>query len=137
MSADLVIFDLHFCEAFEECRKGSAGKRRSGPAFASDSRVRKPLKEQAMPATAHLSYWHETTGELTSHFPTLETDMHVDIAILGGGITGLTAAAHLQQLGRRVVVLEAGQIGSGTTGFTSGHLDATTDFDLNKMIFEY
>jgi glycine/D-amino acid oxidase-like deaminating enzyme/nitrite reductase/ring-hydroxylating ferredoxin subunit len=90
-----------------------------------------------MPATAHLSYWHETAGELTSHFPTLETDIHVEIAILGGGITGLTAAAHLQQLGRSVAVLEAGQIGGGTTGFTSGHLDATTDFDLNKMIFEY
>src|SRR5947208_13006086 len=94
------------------------------------------FKEQAMPATAHLSYWHETAGDLTSHYPTLETDIDVDIAILGGGITGLTAAAHLQQGGRRVAVLESGQIGSGTTGFTSGHLDATTDFDLNKMIFE-
>src|SRR2546423_6383076 len=90
-----------------------------------------------MPATAHLSYWHETAGELTSHYPTLETDIDVDIAILGGGITGLTAAAHLQQSGRRVAVLESGQIGSGTSGFTSGHLDATTDFDLSKMIFEY
>jgi glycine/D-amino acid oxidase-like deaminating enzyme/nitrite reductase/ring-hydroxylating ferredoxin subunit len=90
-----------------------------------------------MPATAHLSYWHETAGELTSHYPTLETDINVEIAILGGGITGLTAAAHLQRLGRRVAVLESGQIGSGTTGFTSGHLDATTDFDLSKMIFEY
>jgi glycine/D-amino acid oxidase-like deaminating enzyme/nitrite reductase/ring-hydroxylating ferredoxin subunit len=90
-----------------------------------------------MPATAHLSYWHETAGELTSHYPTLETDIDVDIVILGAGITGLTAAAHLHDSGRRVAVLEAGQIGSGTTGFTSAHLDATTDFDLHKMIFEY
>src|SRR6476660_8875426 len=95
------------------------------------------IKEQAMPATAHLSYWHETAGELTSHYPTLETDINVEIAIIGGGITGLTAAAHLARLGRRVAVLESGQIGSGTTGFTSGHLDATTDFDLSKMIFEF
>src|SRR5688500_13575105 len=79
-----------------------------------------------MPAVAHLSYWHETAGGMASHFPTLETDLDVDVAILGGGITGLTAAAHLQVAGRRVAVLEAGQIGSGTTGFTSGHLDATT-----------
>src|SRR5438105_4076596 len=89
-----------------------------------------------MPATAHLSYWQETAGSLASRFPSLERDIDVDVAILGGGITGLTAAAHLQQNGRRVAVLEAGQIGSGTTGFTSGHLDATTDLPLSRMIVE-
>src|SRR5207237_6777489 len=117
-----------------KCRKGSAGNDSTGPGFARERQYLQ--KEQAMPATAHLSYWHETSGELTSHYPTLETDIDVDIAILGGGITGLTAAAHLQQSGRRVAVLESGQIGSGTSGFTSGHLDATTDFDRSKMIFE-
>ena len=90
-----------------------------------------------MPATAHMSYWQETAGGLASHFPPLETDIDVDVAILGGGITGLTAAMHLQRIGRRVAVLEAGQIGCGTTGFTSGHLDATTDLALSRMIFEY
>jgi glycine/D-amino acid oxidase-like deaminating enzyme/nitrite reductase/ring-hydroxylating ferredoxin subunit len=90
-----------------------------------------------MPATAHLSYWQETAGGLVSHFPPLEDDIVVDVAILGGGITGLTAAAHLLRSGRRVAVIEAGQIGSGTSGFTSGHLDATTDLALRRMIFEF
>ncbi|HMC10244.1 MAG TPA: FAD-dependent oxidoreductase [Pirellulaceae bacterium] len=90
-----------------------------------------------MPATTHLSYWHETAGGLSSHFPPLETDINVDVAILGAGITGLTAAAHLQHSGFRVAVLEAGRIGSGTTGFTSGHLDATTDLSLSRMILEF
>jgi glycine/D-amino acid oxidase-like deaminating enzyme/nitrite reductase/ring-hydroxylating ferredoxin subunit len=90
-----------------------------------------------MPATAHLSYWQETAGGLVSQFPPLEDEIDVDVAILGGGITGLTAAAHLRRAGRSVAVLEAGQIGSGTSGFTSGHLDATTDLALIRMIFEF
>jgi len=90
-----------------------------------------------MPATAHQSYWHETAEGATTHYPPLTGDIEVDVAILGGGITGLTAAAHLQQNGRRVAVLEAAQIGSGTTGFTSGHLDATTDLPLAQMIFDF
>jgi glycine/D-amino acid oxidase-like deaminating enzyme/nitrite reductase/ring-hydroxylating ferredoxin subunit len=90
-----------------------------------------------MPATAHLSYWHETADCTATHYPPLAGDIQVDVAILGGGITGLTAAAHLQRAGRQVAVLEADQIGSGTTGFTSGHLDATTDLPLPKMIFDF
>src|SRR5262245_15594810 len=92
-----------------KCRNGSAG-----PGFAWE-RCLSGTKEHIMPATAHLSYWHETAGERIGHYPTLETDIHVEVAILGGGITGLTAAAHLQRFGRRVAVLESDQIGSGTT----------------------
>src|SRR5262245_14416680 len=86
--------------------------------------------EMAMPATAHLSYWHETAGGMASHYPPLEENIAVDVAILGGGITGLTAALHLKLAGKTVAVLEAGQIGAGTSGYTSGHLDATTDLPL-------
>src|SRR5262245_29171265 len=90
-----------------------------------------------MPATAHQSYWHETAhGEMTS-YPALDHDLKVDVAILGGGITGLTAAIHLVESGRRVAVLESDHLGAGTTGFTSGHLDATTDFPLHQMVFEF
>lgn len=90
-----------------------------------------------MQTTAHLSYWHETADAANPHFPPLEGDIRVDVAILGGGITGLTAATHLQQAGRQVAVLEAGEIGSGTTGSTSGHLDATTDLPLHQLILDF
>jgi glycine/D-amino acid oxidase-like deaminating enzyme/nitrite reductase/ring-hydroxylating ferredoxin subunit len=90
-----------------------------------------------MPATTHQSYWHETAGGMASRYPPLEQNIQVDVAIIGGGITGLTAAAHLKRSGMRVAVVEAGQIGAGTTGFTTGHLDATTDLSLSRMIFEF
>ncbi len=90
-----------------------------------------------MQATAHTSFWQETSGAWAANYPTLDSSLHVDVAIIGGGITGLTAALHLRQAGRRVAVLEAGHLGDGTTGFTSAHLDATTDTPLARLVFDF
>jgi glycine/D-amino acid oxidase-like deaminating enzyme/nitrite reductase/ring-hydroxylating ferredoxin subunit len=90
-----------------------------------------------MPAIAHTSYWQQTAGSEAGFYPPLRDDIHVDVAILGAGITGLTAAWHLKQAGKRVAVLEGSHVGSGTSGYTSGHLDATTDTSLTDMIFEF
>ena len=90
-----------------------------------------------MPVIAHTSYWQQSAGADAGFYPPLRRDIAVDVAILGGGITGLTAAAHLKQAGKRVAVLEAAHIGSGTSGYTSGHLDATTDTPLADLIFEF
>lgn len=55
-------------------------------------------------------------------FPTLAADHSVDVAVIGGGITGLTTALLLQREGARVAVIEAHTIGSGTTGNTTGKI---------------
>jgi glycine/D-amino acid oxidase-like deaminating enzyme/nitrite reductase/ring-hydroxylating ferredoxin subunit len=91
----------------------------------------------AMPVAVHPSYWFETAGGMIPRYSPLQSSIEVDVAILGGGITGLTAAAALKQAGQHVAVLEAEEIGAGTTGFTSGHLDATTDFPLAQMVFDF
>jgi glycine/D-amino acid oxidase-like deaminating enzyme/nitrite reductase/ring-hydroxylating ferredoxin subunit len=50
-----------------------------------------------------------------------------DCLIVGGGITGLTAALLLQQAGKKVVLADAHNIGFGTTGGTSAHINTFAD----------
>ncbi|MBA3758027.1 FAD-binding oxidoreductase [Candidatus Saccharibacteria bacterium] len=64
------------------------------------------------------SYWKDTISK--SSYPVIEHDIEVDTVIIGGGITGLTAAYLLKESGQTVAVLEKNTIGSGTTGGTTG-----------------
>jgi glycine/D-amino acid oxidase-like deaminating enzyme/nitrite reductase/ring-hydroxylating ferredoxin subunit len=50
----------------------------------------------------------------------LSTDLEVDVAVVGAGITGITTALLLKRGGATVAVLEAGGVGAGITGFTTG-----------------
>ena len=56
------------------------------------------------------------------HFPALQEDITVDVAIVGAGITGITTALLLQKAGYDVAVLDAHPVGYGVSGFNSGHL---------------
>jgi glycine/D-amino acid oxidase-like deaminating enzyme/nitrite reductase/ring-hydroxylating ferredoxin subunit len=69
------------------------------------------------------SLWLETAGA-TPAFPPLDRDIDVDVAVVGAGITGLSAAYILQQDGRRVAVLERDLVGTGTTGYTTAKATA-------------
>ncbi|MEU8418393.1 FAD-dependent oxidoreductase [Amycolatopsis japonica] len=46
----------------------------------------------------------------------------VDVAVLGGGIAGLTTAYRLARAGRSVLVLEAGRIAAGVSGHTTAKI---------------
>jgi glycine/D-amino acid oxidase-like deaminating enzyme/nitrite reductase/ring-hydroxylating ferredoxin subunit len=56
------------------------------------------------------------------HFPTLEASITVDVAVIGGGITGLTTAHLLKAAGKSVAVVELGRIGQGASGNTTAKL---------------
>lgn len=63
-----------------------------------------------------------------------EAGMVYDVAIVGGGITGLSTAWLLQKAGKRCLVLEAKNIGFGTTGGTTAHLNTMLDTPYHVMI---
>lgn len=60
------------------------------------------------------SIWHRTVS--SKRFPVQEEELSADVAVIGGGITGILSALLLQEAGFSVVVLERDRIGCGETG---------------------
>jgi heterodisulfide reductase subunit A-like polyferredoxin len=56
-----------------------------------------------------------------------QTAIQCDVAVIGAGITGLTAALKLKSLGRSVILLDMNEVGAGDTGHTTAHLTAVLD----------
>lgn len=56
-----------------------------------------------------------------------------DVAIVGGGVTGITAALELQKRGLKVLVAEAQTLCFGTTGGTTAHLNTFLDTDYEQI----
>lgn len=71
------------------------------------------------------SLWDATSP--SPQFPSLDGDLHVDVAIVGAGITGITAALLLAEKGKRVAVIEKETVGSGETGNTTAHITVAID----------
>ncbi|TSB45018.1 FAD-dependent oxidoreductase [Bacillus sp. P16(2019)] len=67
-------------------------------------------------------------------YTSLTENIEVDTAIIGGGLTGLTTAFLLTQAGEKVAVLEANQIGLGTTGHTTAKITAQHDLIYDELI---
>ena len=68
------------------------------------------------------SYWHDTAPRFAGQ-SAVPLEGHYDVAVIGGGFTGLGAARQLAKAGAKVVVLEANTVGSGASGRNGGHLN--------------
>jgi len=60
-------------------------------------------------------------------FPAVSEDSEVDVVVVGGGITGLTAALLMAASGTRVMLVEARRLGSGVSGGSTFHLTEAVD----------
>lgn len=63
--------------------------------------------------------WWDETCEMPE-YSALQSSITCDVAIIGGGFTGLSAALHLAHAGASVVLLEAQRIGWGASGRNGG-----------------
>jgi len=63
------------------------------------------------------SLWVDSAPDV--RFPEIERDLDVDVAVIGGGITGVSAALLLIEEGRSVALLEAERVGHGVSGYST------------------
>jgi glycine/D-amino acid oxidase-like deaminating enzyme/nitrite reductase/ring-hydroxylating ferredoxin subunit len=83
--------------------------------------------------TPRPSLWLGTTAETA--YPALDRSVSADVAVVGGGIAGITAAYLLTRAGRSVAVVDAKRIVHGATGYTTAKITAaqgTTYTDVRK-----
>src|SRR4051812_39485483 len=77
------------------------------------------------------SYWIDS-APLPEH-PRLSRDIDVDVIIVGGGITGITAAFLAKKAGKTVALIDRDRCAMIDTGHTTAHLTAVTDLRLTEI----
>jgi glycine/D-amino acid oxidase-like deaminating enzyme/nitrite reductase/ring-hydroxylating ferredoxin subunit len=93
--------------------------------------------EASLTSGKNNSYWLDSMEPI--NYSPLTKDLETDVVIIGGGIAGISVAYSLTRAGKKVVLVEDGNIGSGETGRTSAHLVSALDdryFELEKIYGE-
>jgi glycine/D-amino acid oxidase-like deaminating enzyme/nitrite reductase/ring-hydroxylating ferredoxin subunit len=80
------------------------------------------------------SYWLESSH--APRFAQVDQDVTVDVAVVGAGITGLTAAYLLKRAGRTVAVIDRARVGGVDSSLTTAHVTCVTDRDLSTLVRE-
>src|SRR5687767_15769715 len=76
-------------------------------------------------------YWIKTAS--LPAFPSIDRDIEVDAVVIGGGLTGITAAYLLKKSGAKVVLVERERCAGADTGHTTAHLTYVTDTRLHHL----
>ena len=81
----------------------------------------------------HTNSYYAASKNWQTDYPKLEGDHHCDVAIVGGGFTGVSAALRLIEHGYKVAVVEANRISWGASGRNGGQLIDGFVMDLDKF----
>jgi len=84
-----------------------------------------------MTTTATTSFWIDT--EPLPRYAALDRDVTVDVAVIGGGLTGISAAYLLKQAGLTVALIDRRRLAEVDTGHTTAHLTYVTDTRLSEL----
>jgi len=91
--------------------------------------------------------WYQDSADERPDYPALDGSKVVDVAIVGGGFTGLQAAYNLAKAGVKVAVIEAARFGDGASGRNGGQfgtgqrwwpeeMEAKIGFERSKALFD-
>ena len=84
------------------------------------------------PISPGRSWYEDSCGERPT-YPALDGDLEVDVAIVGGGFCGLSAALQLARNGTQVAVLEAHRTGDGASGRNGGQMGSGQRGDIIEL----
>jgi glycine/D-amino acid oxidase-like deaminating enzyme/nitrite reductase/ring-hydroxylating ferredoxin subunit len=76
-----------------------------------------------LPTARRTPVWVDTAPDPPLR-PRLDGDVRADVAVIGGGIVGITTALLLAEAGASVVLLEAGRLAGGTSGYTTAKVSS-------------
>lgn len=82
------------------------------------------------------SVWQETAAPRVE-YPALAGKVTADVAVVGAGYTGLSAALHLAEAGLRVTVIDAREPGWGASGRNGGQVIPGLKYDPPEMLAKY
>jgi len=83
-------------------------------------------------------WWYTTLlSHRYSNCPPLTEDLRCDVLIIGGGMSGVMAAAEFIGQGRSVVLLERNVLGGSSTGRSAGFLTPDSELELSQLLRRY
>jgi glycine/D-amino acid oxidase-like deaminating enzyme len=85
-----------------------------------------------MNALKEKTIWKE--GLEKKDYPQLVGKREADVVIVGAGMAGIISAYLLTRAGKRVIVLEQKEVGSGATHYTTAFLTQIIDTDLSDLV---
>lgn len=77
--------------------------------------------------------WYAATANDLPQFSQLQGETRADVCVIGAGYTGLSAALHLAEAGRSVVLLEAHRVGFGASGRNGGQLGSGQRVEQDQL----
>ncbi|MES2017737.1 MAG: FAD-binding oxidoreductase [Pseudomonadota bacterium] len=80
-------------------------------------------------STERVHSYYNASANIAARYPTQHGCVKADVAIIGGGFTGLATALELAEQGKRVVLLEAKRIGWGQSGRNGGQVTGSLSGD--------
>src|SRR5258708_31935291 len=83
------------------------------------------------------SLWSATVREGALAAEPFTGDSRIDLAVIGGGITGCSTALNAAESGASVVLLEAKTIGWGASGRNGGQVIPGLQYDPSQMSAKY
>jgi gamma-glutamylputrescine oxidase len=84
------------------------------------------------------NWWFTTLLENQYKYcPPLQDNIECDVLVIGGGMSGISAAAALLNKGLRVVVLEKNIIGGSTSGRSAGFMTPDSELELSQLVRRY